>query len=277
MGNFEKLVVLTVLFLSAVVVAVSLSSGEEDPAMNPLSDARRTLHGDEVAAADPKGERDAGRPALSAEGRPDRARDASQPQSRPPASPEVAEKDFAFGADTSGTPVEAGAPHGTAPAVSASGHPRVLKTRQGLTESPLPDYMVYTAAEGDTWSLLADRFYKSATYVALLQGANEDLAAPSAGEPILVPVYDFRAAPKDRAPRVVGPARTASSPADAGAAPAASKGGGTYVVAEGDSLWTIAKAKLGQGSRWTEIFEANKDVMSDSDALKVGMTLRIPK
>jgi len=266
MGNFEKLVVLTVLFLSAVVVAVSLSSGDEDPAMNPLSAAQRTLKGDEADGSAQAPDR----PALTAEGRPEHARGAN-----PPAD--------AAGAATTGTPVEAGAPasHGIPAATDDAGHPRVLKTRQGLTDSPLPDYMVYTAAEGDTWSLLADRFYKSATYVALLQAANEDLAHPGAGDPILVPVYDFRAAPKDRAPRMAGPARTSESPspetAKAPATPKAASGaGGTYVVAEGDSLWTIAKAKLGQGSRWMEIFEANKDVMKDADSLKVGMKLRIP-
>ena len=41
MGNFEKLVVLTVLFLSAIVLAVSLSSDDEDGGETPFLAAER--------------------------------------------------------------------------------------------------------------------------------------------------------------------------------------------------------------------------------------------
>jgi nucleoid-associated protein YgaU len=154
-------------------------------------------------------------------------------------------------------------------AVNAEGQPRVLRTRLGLTPSPLEDYMVYTAAENDTWSLLAERFYRSATYVPLLRAANEDLERPRANEAILVPVYDFRAAPADHEPRRAAPARSpAQEPAPAGT---------TYEVVDGDNLWKIASKVYGSGVRWMDLYEANKDVMSDPDALTIGMNLRIPR
>jgi nucleoid-associated protein YgaU len=137
--------------------------------------------------------------------------------------------------------------------------------------------MVYTAAEGDTWSLLADKFYRSPTYVPLLQAANEDLALPKAGDSILVPVFDFRAAPQDHAPRAAAPARPLDASAKAvDAGKPAVAGGTSYTVVDGDNLWKIAEKVYGSGARWMEIFEANKDVMKDADSLKIGMALRIP-
>lgn len=51
----------------------------------------------------------------------------------------------------------------------------------------------------------------------------------------------------------------------------------TYQVKPGDSLWAIAKRALGDGSRWREIYEANRDVIGpDPNVIQVGMTLRIP-
>jgi nucleoid-associated protein YgaU len=55
-----------------------------------------------------------------------------------------------------------------------------------------------------------------------------------------------------------------------------SKGGGEYVVAEGDSLWKIADEKLGDGNRYKEITALNKDVLSSEDTLSVGMKLKLP-
>jgi nucleoid-associated protein YgaU len=259
------------------VLAVSLSSDDEDdPASNPLAAAKRALTVEEPGSGAPAGG-DADRLTLSAEGQREGA-------GRPPRGDQgAADGDQPDGAEgTKGTIGAAGpgAAHGPAvPATDAEGHPRVLRTRQGLTESPLQNYMVYNAAEGDTWSLLADRFYKSATFVPLLQAANEDLDRPNPGDAILVPVYDFRSAPQDRAPRSAAPARGIVDPAakavDAGkpAAPA----GTTYTVVDGDNLWKIAEKVYGSGARWMGIYEANKDVMSDADSLKIGMSLRIPK
>jgi nucleoid-associated protein YgaU len=42
---------------------------------------------------------------------------------------------------------------------------------------------------------------------------------------------------------------------------------GNYTVQPGDNLWDIAKDKLGDGSRWGEIFNANKAVIGDNPSL----------
>jgi len=50
-----------------------------------------------------------------------------------------------------------------------------------------------------------------------------------------------------------------------------------YVVAPGDSLWSIAEKMYGDGRLWTMIAEENEDVVhSTSDLIRVGWSLRIP-
>lgn len=45
--------------------------------------------------------------------------------------------------------------------------------------------------------------------------------------------------------------------------------GGTYTVVNGDTLWMIAVKKLGKGSRWTEIYDANAETI-EGEAKKHG-------
>ncbi len=49
-----------------------------------------------------------------------------------------------------------------------------------------------------------------------------------------------------------------------------------HTVEKGESLWKIAAAHLGDGSRYMEIFEANKPMLSDPDKIYPGQMLRIP-
>jgi nucleoid-associated protein YgaU len=49
-----------------------------------------------------------------------------------------------------------------------------------------------------------------------------------------------------------------------------------YVVQPGDSLSKIAKAELGDASRWPEIFELNKDQIKDPNLIQPGQELKMP-
>ncbi len=51
---------------------------------------------------------------------------------------------------------------------------------------------------------------------------------------------------------------------------------GYYVVASGDSLSKIAKKHLDDPNRYMDIFNANRDVLSDPDLIKPGQRLKIP-
>lgn len=44
----------------------------------------------------------------------------------------------------------------------------------------------------------------------------------------------------------------------------ANTAGTKYTIVKGDTLWNIAKLKLGKGSRWTEIYNANKSVIESA-------------
>jgi nucleoid-associated protein YgaU len=50
----------------------------------------------------------------------------------------------------------------------------------------------------------------------------------------------------------------------------------TYTVAAGDSLSKIAKQFYGNANQYTKIFEANRNVLSDPNMVKVGQELVIP-
>ncbi|MFJ5059014.1 LysM peptidoglycan-binding domain-containing protein [Streptomyces nigra] len=48
-----------------------------------------------------------------------------------------------------------------------------------------------------------------------------------------------------------------------------------YRVRAGDTLWSIAATKLGDGARWREIATLNK--LPDADAITPGQELVLPK
>lgn len=50
-----------------------------------------------------------------------------------------------------------------------------------------------------------------------------------------------------------------------------------YVVQAGDCLWSIAADQLGDGARWTELYDANKAAIGgDPNLILIGMELHIP-
>ena len=50
----------------------------------------------------------------------------------------------------------------------------------------------------------------------------------------------------------------------------------TYTVKPGDTLSKIAKEHLGSANAYMDIFNANKDQLSDPDKIKPGQVLKIP-
>ena len=62
-------------------------------------------------------------------------------------------------------------------------------------------------------------------------------------------------------------------------APAAGSGAAksTYTVQSGDTLSKIAKETLGNANAYMDIFNANRDQLSDPDKIKPGQVLTIPQ
>lgn len=48
-------------------------------------------------------------------------------------------------------------------------------------------------------------------------------------------------------------------------------------VARGDTLWAVAEKHYNNGQRYTEIFEANRPMLTHPDKIYVGQKLRIPQ
>ena len=65
------------------------------------------------------------------------------------------------------------------------------------------------------------------------------------------------------------------SPASPASPPKASMQ--TYTVQAGDTLSAIAKRHLGNANAYMEIFNANRDQLSDPDKIKPGQVLKIPQ
>jgi nucleoid-associated protein YgaU len=51
----------------------------------------------------------------------------------------------------------------------------------------------------------------------------------------------------------------------------------TYTVQSGDTLGSIAKRLLGNAGDYMEIYNANRDQLSDPDKIKPGQVLKIPQ
>jgi len=49
----------------------------------------------------------------------------------------------------------------------------------------------------------------------------------------------------------------------------------TYTVLKNDSLWKIAVSQLGDGYKWTQILNLNKNIIANANKLEVGMILRL--
>ena len=47
-------------------------------------------------------------------------------------------------------------------------------------------------------------------------------------------------------------------------------------VQSGDTLWVLAERHLGDGQRWSELFDLNRDQLVDPNAIEAGQVLRLP-
>lgn len=69
--------------------------------------------------------------------------------------------------------------------------------------------------------------------------------------------------------------RPVDKPADP-ATPAPVAATDRYTVQSGDTLWKIAAEVYGDGARYAEVFEANRDLLDSPDRILPGQELRLP-
>lgn len=122
-----------------------------------------------------------------------------------------------------------------------------IVSTEGLETTVDPDTLVFRPTEGQTWEEIADAVYGDASKAIALRRGNEGMAVP--GEVVLVPAS-------------VGSLEEL--------------GERLAVVRQGESLWGVSRRTLGKGSRWREIYEANRGVIADPDYVAPGTELAIP-
>lgn len=280
MGKFEKLVVLTVLFVAAIVLAISFNKGGADvEASDPLSGARELLDQDGLGLSGTE----------------------TPPAELPSAGASETAPSLLLNAGLDSAPAAGLRP--TTPGASTltlepeidTSH-RILGDTSGLRPSFLDEYMMYTVVVGDTWSSLAQRFYQDGQFTRNLSIANEGMAELVPGNEILVPVFDLLAEGEGSGEREPAPEASFTSFAPpAGASTLASdvvpavrplakptqpavSGAklAEYVVRPGDTLSDISLAVFGSAGRWQEILDANTDKLRKPESLQAGMKLKIP-
>ena len=239
MGKTEKIVVLSVLFAVVVLFVWSLQGPE----------ARAAAAGGQEASSEPQGaaevfhriEPEDRRPVIEMEPAPGLGGD--------------------LGASDTVAAGDGGAPQGgtgmlsslvVTPEVEPVPAVRLqsgwdLVTAEGLEPTVDPMMMMLRPEEGATWASLAIELYGDEGRTRLLRHYNEGMQVP--GALVLVPAID-----------------------DLGPEPVNRK----VEVLDGESLWLVAERTLGSGARWKEIFDLNRDVISDASKVRPGMVLTVP-
>jgi nucleoid-associated protein YgaU len=124
----------------------------------------------------------------------------------------------------------------------------LLKTLEGLEDSILKDMKLYTWKEGDTYRVIANKYYGDGQKFTVLRRSNEGRNDLQPGEKIFVPVFDSEAAVMTPVPakgQKVAADPTAKKGDAAKKEAATPSSGKVHVVKDGESLWKIAKQELG--------------------------------
>lgn len=187
-------------------------------------------------------------------------------------------------------------------------------TRNGVTRSPAagtatsPKGELYTIAPNDNFWTISRRQYGSGRYFAALAKHNQDrvadpqrlrpgiqistppAAALEAKYPELIDKSGAAAAPAPRTSSIAGDGRPlfahpsaalpASEPPPSGAQQAgyfySKSGEPMYRVGGDDTLGSIAQKHLGRASRWTEIYDQNREILKSPENLTIGTVIRLP-
>ncbi len=139
----------------------------------------------------------------------------------------------------------------------------------------------YVVQSGDTFWAISRKQYGTAKYFAALEEYNKsnlkDGRVLKIGSHIVIPPTQTLEA---LYPKLTGQSTTGSSVSTVSHEPSGFYYGEhsapMYRVGENDTLTGIAQSHLGRSSRWTQIFELNRDQLATPDRLKLGMVLRLP-
>ena len=140
----------------------------------------------------------------------------------------------------------------------------------------------YEVQPNDSYWTISEQVYGSGAYFKALaehnrsKGKSEDQLQP--GDLILAPaVAELEKSYPDLCPKASRREAVQSQSQNRASTVSTRRSGRTYTVAEGDTLFNIARYELGKASRWVEIYELNRDVLGkDFNYLTPGTQLAMP-
>lgn len=134
-----------------------------------------------------------------------------------------------------------------------------------------------TVKEGDTLGELAAKHLGSAGKYPLIMAVNSDtLDKPEnlrAGMKLRIPAEQVAEVIEEANDALADSGNTRETATERDTEPVTAN---TYTVKEGDSLYRIAQKLLGDGERYDDIYQANKDKLSSASDIQVGMKLKLP-
>lgn len=160
---------------------------------------------------------------------------------------------------------------------SAEEEPAATNPRERWQE---PASGSYTVAANDNFWRISQKAYGTGAYFKALEEHNRrqlgNRALLNVGDVVSTPpIEDLQREYPSLSPKprdVPNGRRSAAMLANSTA-----RGGSTYTVLEGDTLFDIARQELGKASRWAEIYELNRDQLGeDFNYLAPGMRLALP-
>ena len=198
------------------------------------------------------------------------------PKSISPISPisSSARSELTKPAASKGQPVLAGGPESRPePLAQAKRQPKGNLLEPKPRVEPAPKTRTYTVQSGDTMGVIAQNELGGVRHLAALQAANPSVVPErmSVGTVLALPIVD--GAPVAKGTKDAKDAKAAKAEQQAPRPAAPASGAVTHTVREGESLWSIAEARLGKGTRYTELEALNPGA---GQVLKVGQVLRLP-
>lgn len=156
--------------------------------------------------------------------------------------------------------------------------------RAAVPRSPAPQRNdgKYEVQPNDSYWTISEQVYGSGAYFKALaehnrnKGRSEDQLKP--GDLIMAPaVAELETSYPDLCPKASRREAVQSQSQSRTSTVSTRRTGRTYTVAEGDTLFNIARYELGKASRWAEIYELNRDVLGkDFNYLAPGTQLAMP-
>lgn len=148
-------------------------------------------------------------------------------------------------------------------------------------ESEEPQFVLHKVKRGENLSDLAKKYLGNRNLHMEIYNANrDDLMNPNdlrIGMTLKIPVPAAPVQPeKPVTPAPVTPAPVKPEEPVAPTAPTTPPAFSEYTVKRGESLSSIALDTLGDSERYMEIYQANRDILKNPDALHKGMVLKIP-